>query len=440
MDCNVILGEKKEDLTIQMEKDGDVLRNWTATPSQACRAPGCREGGECSIDRGNYQGRNNFNSMGQRHPDFLWSSPGGSRNSPYRKESKRNNKCSVVEKWPSLKDPIAKQKGEVIERQVDIVEAQNNNENQESEVRVDLEDGLKKKKTRAPKKKTRALKKKKKNKNSMNEGIKERKYMPLLPFPQKQRREKLETIWALSISAQAAYAKFLTEILSNKKKVEETSVVKLTEYCSAILQNNLPYKCGDLGSFTIPCSLGSTNFEKSLCDSGAFINLMPLSIFRKIERDIGTIKYVLVSLQLADQTTIIPEGIVEDVLVQVDKFAFPVDFIVINMEENKEVPLILGRPFLATGRAILDIQERQLMLRVGEERVVFKMKEAIGTPRDELTTYSKFKAKALKEQDGEGKHDKCGVYPNKSEKKISAWYCALGQVCKVDPDIDSDRN
>ncbi|XP_070034770.1 uncharacterized protein [Nicotiana tomentosiformis] len=151
------------------------------------------------------------------------------------------------------------------------------------------------------------------------------------------------------------YAKFFKKILSKRWKVKDTSVVKHTEHCNAILQNRLPQKCGDPGSFTIPCSLGSTKFKKPLCDSGASINLMPLPIFKKLEGEIGEVRSIPMSLQLADQTTIILEGIVEDVLVRVDKFVFPVDFIVVNMEENREVPLILGRPFLATGRAILYI-------------------------------------------------------------------------------------
>ncbi|XP_070035152.1 uncharacterized protein [Nicotiana tomentosiformis] len=152
-----------------------------------------------------------------------------------------------------------------------------------------------------------------------------------------------------------AYAKFLKEILTKKRKREETSVVKLIEHYSAILQNKLPQKCGDPEDFTIPCSLDTIKFDKSLCDSGASITLMPLCIYRKLENEIGEIGSVPLSLQLADQTTLIPEGIVEDVLVRVDKFVIPVDFIVVNMEENKEVPLILGRSFLAMGRAILDI-------------------------------------------------------------------------------------
>ncbi|XP_070041076.1 uncharacterized protein [Nicotiana tomentosiformis] len=135
-----------------------------------------------------------------------------------------------------------------------------------------------------------------------------------------------------------AYAKFLKEILTKKRKIEETSMVKLTKHCSVILQNKLSQKYGDLGSFTIPCSLGSINFDKSLCDSGASINLMPLSIYKKLEREIGEIRLVPISLQLADQTTLIHEEIVKDVLVRVDKFVFPIDFIVVKMEENKEVP------------------------------------------------------------------------------------------------------
>ncbi|XP_070049582.1 uncharacterized protein [Nicotiana tomentosiformis] len=182
----------------------------------------------------------------------------------------------------------------------------------------------------------------------------------------------------------SAYAKFLEEILTKKRKIEKTSVVKLTEHCSAILKNKLPQKCGDPESFTIPCSLGTTTFDKSLCDSGASINLMPLSIYMKLEKEIEEIRSAPISLQLADQTTLIPEGIVEDVLVRVDKFVFPVDFIVVNMEENKKAPFILGRPFLATGRAILDIHERKFMLRVGDETMTFEMDVETGVKRDKL--------------------------------------------------------
>ncbi|XP_019241271.1 PREDICTED: uncharacterized protein LOC109221264 [Nicotiana attenuata] len=182
--------------------------------------------------------------------------------------------------------------------------------------------------------------------------------MPAIPFPEKLYREKLykkfgrfldmlrqvnvNLPFTEVLSQMPTYAKFLKEILTKKRKIEETSVVKLTEHCSAILKNKPPQKCEDPGSFTIPCSLGTLNFDKSLYDSGASINLMPFSIYRKLEKENGEISSVPMSLQLADQTTITPEGIVEDVLVRVDKFVFPVDFIVVNMEESKEAPQMLS--------------------------------------------------------------------------------------------------
>ncbi|XP_070032178.1 uncharacterized protein [Nicotiana tomentosiformis] len=208
-----------------------------------------------------------------------------------------------------------------------------------------------------------------------------------------------------------AYAKFLKEILTKKRKIEEASLVKLIEHCNAILQNKLPQKCGDLGSFTIPCSLGSIEFDKSLCDSAALINLMPLSIYRKQEKIIGEIRSAPISLQLADQTTVIPEGIVEDELVQVDKIVYPVDFIVVNMKENKEVPLILGRLFVATGRAILDIHERKLMLRVGEENVTFKMDIEKVVQKEKSAASVEWKVKGSKEKAALSEKYKCGVYP-----------------------------
>ncbi|XP_019257811.1 PREDICTED: uncharacterized protein LOC109236034 [Nicotiana attenuata] len=187
-----------------------------------------------------------------------------------------------------------------------------------------------------------------------------------------------------ALTQMPSYAKFLKEILSSKRKLEEVSVVKITEKCSAILQNKLPQKLGDPGSFTIPCIVGGTHFEKALCDSGASINLLPFSIFRKLE--LCEMKDTGVSLQLADQSTKRPKGIIENILVRVDKFVFPIDFIVLEMEENTEVPLILGRPSLATGRAIIDVHQGQLILLVDEERVIFDMQKMMKYPGDESSS------------------------------------------------------
>ncbi|XP_070054160.1 uncharacterized protein [Nicotiana tomentosiformis] len=140
-------------------------------------------------------------------------------------------------------------------------------------------------------------------------------------------------------------------------------------------------------------------FLKEIMSSkSASINLMPLSMFKKLEGELGVIKSILVSLQLADQTTIILEGIIDDIVVRVGKIFFPIDFIVIDMEVNKKVPLILGRPFLCTDRAILDIYEGQLMLRVGNEIVVFQMKRMIKYPCDEASAHTCFKLDVVGDQ------------------------------------------
>ncbi|GKU88727.1 hypothetical protein SLEP1_g2957 [Rubroshorea leprosula] len=172
-----------------------------------------------------------------------------------------------------------------------------------------------------------------------------------------------------------SYAKFLKEILANKRKLEEFEMVKLNEECSAILQNKLPPKLKDPGSFSIPCIIGNVNFDKALCDLGASINLMPFHVFRKL--GLGEPTPTTVSLQLADRSIKYPRGVVEDVLVKVDKFIFPVDFIVLDMEEDFEMPLILGRPFLATGRALIDVQQGKLSLRIHDEEIVFNVFDAM---------------------------------------------------------------
>ncbi|XP_057775122.1 uncharacterized protein LOC130994104 [Salvia miltiorrhiza] len=149
------------------------------------------------------------------------------------------------------------------------------------------------------------------------------------------------------------YAKFLKDIISRNKRLGEFETVNLNEECSAILQKKLPTKLKDPGSFTISCIIGGQQFGKTLCDLGASINLMPLSIFQRLA--IGEMKPTSIALQMADRSVTYPRGIVEDVLVKVNEFIFPADFVVLDFEEDKTIPLILGRPFLATGRALIDV-------------------------------------------------------------------------------------
>jgi len=146
------------------------------------------------------------------------------------------------------------------------------------------------------------------------------------------------------------YAIFLKEILSNKKKLEEYGIMELNRRGSTIAIRNLPPKQKDLGSFTSPCVIGELQ-TKAPCDLGATINLMPLSVFMKM--GINEPRKTTMSIQLADRSNVYPKGIIEDVLVRVDKFIFPVDFVVMEMEEDEEVPIILGRPFLATRKSLI---------------------------------------------------------------------------------------
>ncbi|KAL5566422.1 hypothetical protein UlMin_029586 [Ulmus minor] len=151
-----------------------------------------------------------------------------------------------------------------------------------------------------------------------------------VPFPQRLRKQNLDKKFSKFIDIfkslhinlpfvdmleqMPKYAKFLKEVLSNKRRLEGNEKVMLTEECSAILQRKLPQKLKDSGSFTIPCTIGDFEFDKVLCDLGASINLMPLSIFRKL--GLGEVKPTTVTLQLADRSIKHPRGIIEDVLVK----------------------------------------------------------------------------------------------------------------------------
>ena len=215
-----------------------------------------------------------------------------------------------------------------------------------------------------------------------------------IPFPQRLRKSKLDSQFARflevfkklhinipfadALEQMPSYAKFMKEILSKKRKLGDFETVALTEESSAIIQRKLPQKLKDPGSFHIPCVIGNLIFEKALCDLGASINLMPLSLFRKL--GLGEAKPTTVTLQMADRSIKHPRGVIEDILVKVGKFIFPADFIVLDMEEDKDIPIILGRPFLATGRALIDVQKGELKLRVNEEEVTFNVFKAMRYP------------------------------------------------------------
>ena len=126
------------------------------------------------------------------------------------------------------------------------------------------------------------------------------------------------------------YVKIFKDILNRKKKIFEEGIVNLTTTCSAVIQRSLPAKIKDLRCFTIPCSIGKYEFKKALFDSGANINLMPLSVVHRLS--LGELTPTTIILQMADRSMAQPKGVLEDVLVKVGKFIFPVDFVVMKME------------------------------------------------------------------------------------------------------------
>ena len=145
-----------------------------------------------------------------------------------------------------------------------------------------------------------------------------------------------------------------------------------------MIQKILPEKRQDPSSFTIPCKIGDADMGKALCDSGASINLMPLSVAQRLI--LGELTPTAMTLQMADRTLAHLEGILEDVLIKVGKFVFPMDFVVINMEEDKQVLLLLGRHFLATGAALIDVKKGELTLRVEDEAVHFNLNHSLKQP------------------------------------------------------------
>ncbi|XP_076940652.1 uncharacterized protein LOC143609885 [Bidens hawaiensis] len=182
-----------------------------------------------------------------------------------------------------------------------------------------------------------------------------------------------------AISQMPKYAKFLKDVLTNKRKLEELSHVTLNEECSVVLQNKLPTKKTDPGSFTIPCLIGDLFVSNALADLGASINLMPYAVFSKL--GLGEPKPTHMSIQLDDRSVKYPRGIVENMLVKIDKFVFPVDFVILDMDEDKSVPLILGRPFLATARALIDVCTGKLTLMVEDEEVTFDIGRSMKHPQ-----------------------------------------------------------
>ncbi|KAG8503338.1 hypothetical protein CXB51_001299 [Gossypium anomalum] len=178
---------------------------------------------------------------------------------------------------------------------------------------------------------------------------------------------KQETVLSKGKGEMPNAMKFLKELLANKRKLDEALHVELKTVCSAILQNKLPNKLKDPGSFTIPCLIGSLDVNNALANLVASINVMPYKMFKQL--GLGKPKQTRMSIQLADKIIRFLRGIIENVLVKIDKFIFPIDFVVPDIEEDSNTPLILERPFLAIARTIINVGTGELTLRVGDKTI-----------------------------------------------------------------------
>nr|GEU56819.1 reverse transcriptase domain-containing protein [Tanacetum cinerariifolium] len=166
------------------------------------------------------------------------------------------------------------------------------------------------------------------------------------------------------------FAPMFKKLLKNKDKLIELTKTPLNENCFAVVLKKLSEKLGDPGRFLIPCDFSEFDNSLALADLGASINLMPLSIWKNLR--LSTLNNTKMVLKLADRTISKLTGVAENVFVKVGKFYFPADFVVLDFIADPRVPLILGIPFLSTAHAIIDVHERETILRQDEQSLTLK--------------------------------------------------------------------
>ncbi|GJR67359.1 homeodomain-like protein [Tanacetum coccineum] len=155
------------------------------------------------------------------------------------------------------------------------------------------------------------------------------------------------------------------------QKVVSYEIIELFAHCSDALQNKLPLKETNPGSFILPCTIGNHSMSNALADLGASISIIPYSLFKRL--GLGSLKPIKMTIEIADKSMQSPKGIKENVLVKISNFVFPVDFIVLDIIEDENVPIILGRPMLATAHTKIDVYGKKISLGVGRDQVVFKI-------------------------------------------------------------------
>nr|GFC34929.1 reverse transcriptase domain-containing protein [Tanacetum cinerariifolium] len=171
------------------------------------------------------------------------------------------------------------------------------------------------------------------------------------------------------------FASTLKALIGNKEKLSEMARTTMNEHCSAVILNKLPRKLGDPGKFLIPCEFLGMDECLALADLGASINLMPLSVWEGLS--IPELTPTCMILELADRSVSKPIDIAKDVSFKVGVFHFPADFVVVDFEPDPRVSLILGRCFLKTSRALIDVHKGELTLRIGNEAITYNLDQTV---------------------------------------------------------------
>ncbi|CAM8883030.1 unnamed protein product [Rhodiola kirilowii] len=179
------------------------------------------------------------------------------------------------------------------------------------------------------------------------------------------------------------YAKFLKELCTNRRRSTRNDQELMSRDVSAIMQCKVPPKCGDPGTYIIPCTIGNIRIENCMLDLGASINVLPFSIYSCLR--IGPLEPIGLTIQLTDRSCKQPEGKIEDVLVQVGELVFPADLHVLKMENSgptDHAPILLGRPFLKTSKMKIDCGSGMLSMEVEGEVFSFGIHRAMKHPME----------------------------------------------------------
>ncbi|CAM8930618.1 unnamed protein product [Rhodiola kirilowii] len=208
-------------------------------------------------------------------------------------------------------------------------------------------------------------------------------YTPPIPFPQRPKKKNNDkqfykftemirklyvTMPFTEVITQApSYASFLKDVITCRRTIEDVDTVSLNGECSSILQPRMPPKLEDPCSFYISYYINDVKIERAMCDLGASISFMSYSLCKKL--NMGEPKPTQMILRLADRSSRFPKGVLKDVPVKVGNFYIPGAFVVLEMEEDNEIPILLGRPFLYAAGAIFDTTKGSITMRVGDEEV-----------------------------------------------------------------------